>query len=117
MKKTYYLEYGSSFSKEEIHSLLAENWDIVCSENDSLYFGVYFRYSGLHADKLTIKDNFLYSNEWLNEGNKQFATIINMAFTNGRNADKLSRYKFMKNVMNQLKIAELIMDEHREEEF
>ncbi len=54
----------------------------------------------MHADELKITDNYLYSNEWLNEEHKQYETIINMAFIEGRNADKLSRYKFMKNVMN-----------------
>lgn len=79
MIKNYYLEYGSNFSKEEIRSFLDTKWDIVCTENDSSYFGVYFRYRG-------------------------------------RNADKLSRYKFMKNVMNQLNVAEINHDEQIERE-
>nr|EBF5840147.1 hypothetical protein [Listeria monocytogenes]ECB9664314.1 hypothetical protein [Listeria monocytogenes]ECB9720217.1 hypothetical protein [Listeria monocytogenes]ECB9804987.1 hypothetical protein [Listeria monocytogenes]EHV5201390.1 hypothetical protein [Listeria monocytogenes] len=70
----------------------------------------------MHADELKITDNYLYSNEWLNEEHKQYETIINMAFIEGRNADKLSRYKFMKNVMNQLNVAEIIHDEQIERE-
>ncbi|HHT5754028.1 TPA: hypothetical protein ACSZAG_11225 [Listeria monocytogenes] len=116
MIKTYYLEYGSNYSKEEIRSFLDTRWDIVCTENDSSYFGVYFRYRGMHADELKITDNYLHSNEWLNEEHKQYETIIKMAFIEGRNADKLSRYKFMKNVMNQLNVAEIIHDEQIERE-
>ncbi|EAC3109976.1 hypothetical protein GZ243_000878 [Listeria monocytogenes] len=70
----------------------------------------------MHADELKITDNYLRSNEWLNEEHKQYETIINMAFIEGRNADKLSRYKFMKNVMNQLNVAEIIHDEQIERE-
>ncbi len=31
MIKTYYLEYGSNYSKEEIRSFLDTRWDIVYS--------------------------------------------------------------------------------------
>lgn len=48
MIKNYYLEYGSNFSKEEIRSFL----DIVYTENDSSYFGVYFRYRGMHDKQI-----------------------------------------------------------------
>lgn len=37
-----------------------------------------------------------------------------MAFIEGRNADKLSRNKFMKNVINLLNVAEIIHDQQIE---
>lgn len=61
MKKSYFLKYGSNVSKEGIKSLRDIKWDTLCSESDSLYFGVYFIYSGLHADKLTIAENYISS--------------------------------------------------------
>lgn len=117
MKKLYFLKYGSDKSKEEISELLDNKWDITCSEHDSSYFGVYFSYSGLYADKLTITDNYiLASDEWLDEENKHFNTLVKVSFINGKNADKLSRYKFLKSSFKQMDILSLISDECLEEE-
>ncbi|HAT4912483.1 TPA: hypothetical protein JHJ70_000408 [Serratia marcescens] len=112
MKKLYFLKYGSVISKEEVSKLLDDKWDITCSEHDSSYFGVYFAYAGLYADKLTITDNYTpHSNEWLEEDNKEFSTIIKVSFTNGKNPEKLSRYKFLKNAFNQFDGLSIISDE------
>lgn len=117
MKKLYFLKYGSDKSKEEISELLDNKWDITCSEHDSSYFGVYFSYSGLYADKLTITDNYIpFSDEWLDEENKGFKSLIKASFINGRNADKISRYKFLKSIFNQSDIFSIISDECLEEE-
>ncbi|MBN5368583.1 hypothetical protein JY531_13655 [Serratia marcescens] len=116
-EKIIFLKYGSVISKEEVSKLLDDKWDITCSEHDSSYFGVYFAYAGLYADKLTITDNYTpHSNEWLEEDNKEFSTIIKVSFTNGKNPEKLSRYKFLKNTFNQLDGLSIISDECIEEE-
>ncbi|CAI0914998.1 hypothetical protein [Serratia entomophila] len=117
MKKLYFLKYGSATSKKEVSKLLDDKWDITCSEHDSSYFGVYFAYTGLYADKLIITDNYIsHSNEWLEEDDKEFSTIIKVSFTNGKNPEKLSRYKFLKNAFNKLDGIFIICDECIEEE-
>lgn len=116
MKKSYFLKYGSEITKEEISKLLDDKWDITCSEYDSCYFGLYFSYSGLYADKLMITDNYIpISDEWLDEENKKFKTLIKVSFINGKNADKLSRYKSMKNIFNHFDKLFLISEECIEE--
>lgn len=116
MKKFYFLKYGSNKSKKEISELLNNKWDITCSEHDSFYFGVYFSYCGLYADRLTITDNYIpLSDEWLDEENKEFCTLIKVSFINGKNSDKLSKYKFLKNVLNQVDILSMISDKYFEE--
>lgn len=117
MKKSYYLKYGSDKTKEELKELLEKKWDIICAEHDSSYFGVYFNHSGLYADKLTITDNYIVSSrEWLHEGNKEFTSLINVSIFNGRNTEKLSQYKFIKNVFVQLNVDSVISDECIEED-
>lgn len=116
MKKSYFLRYGSNVAKKEIKELFESKWDIYFSENDSLYFGVYFVYSGLHADKISITDNYISSSqEWLDERHSEYATLISASFVNGRNSDKLSRYKFVKHVIRQFGIASVLSDECVEE--
>ncbi|GKW08888.1 hypothetical protein [Pectobacterium carotovorum] len=110
MRKFYYLTYGSFESKESVKQLLDSIWDISCDEHDSDYLGIYYFYSGIFADKLTIKDNIQH------EKNDNFPTLIEISFINGKNTDKLSRYKFIKNVFSELKIASLINDEHISED-
>ncbi|MBC3211311.1 hypothetical protein [Serratia fonticola] len=116
MKKSYYLKYGIDKTKEELKELLEKKWDIICAEHDSSYFGVYFNYSGLYADKLTITDNYIASSkEWLHEENKEFTSLINVSIFNGKNTEKLSRYKFIKNVFVQLNVSSVITDKCVEE--
>lgn len=113
----YFLKYGSDKSREEVFKLLERKWDISCSEHDSSYFGLYFSYTGLYADKLTITDNYIrLANEWLDEKNKEFNTLVKVSITNGKNSDKLSKYKFLKSALNQMDILSIISDECFEEE-
>ncbi|CAI1191080.1 Uncharacterised protein [Serratia fonticola] len=83
MKKSYYLKYGSDKTKRRVKGTARKKWDIICAEHDSSYFGVYFNYSGLYADKLTITDNYIASpKEWLHENNKEFTSLINVSSFN-----------------------------------
>ncbi|BED96169.1 hypothetical protein Ef18B233LT_19110 [Escherichia fergusonii] len=116
MKKSYFLKYGGEITKEEINKLLDDKWDVSCSEYDSSYFGVYYSYSGIYADKLMITDNYIpIIDEWLDEENKKFKTLIKVSIVNGKNADKLSRYKTMKNILNDFDKLFLISEECIEE--
>ncbi|OCG15081.1 hypothetical protein A9G28_08730 [Gilliamella sp. Fer1-1] len=117
MKKSYFVTYGSDKSKEEISEFLHSQLDITCCEHDSFYFGVYFSYSGTYADKLTIKDNYIsLSNEWLNEEYKQFNTLIEASFINGKNVDKLDKYNTLKKQFNQFSVLLIISDKCIEED-
>lgn len=112
MKKSYYLKYGTDREKGEVRSLFAKKWDIEFSENESDYFGIYFLYEGLYADRLSIMDNFISSHhQWLEEEYKDFKSLVKVAIVSGRNADKLSRLKFMKNVISQIGGMHLISEE------
>ena len=57
-----------------------------------------FRYLGLHADSLIVKENNVSTpyQECLAEDNRHLCTIIEVSVTDGRNKDKLSKYKFLK---------------------
>ncbi len=62
-------------------------------------------------------DNYSFHNEqWIDGENKQYSAIIIMAITCGRNADKLSKFKFIKNVFKQLEDLAMIDDECMEKE-
>ena len=104
MKKLYFLKYGSTLEKQKIKVML-EKWDFDFIEHESMYFGVYFKYSGLHADSLTVKDNkvstpYYEDDEWLDKDNMHFCTLVDVSILDGKNKDKLSKYKFLKNVFN-----------------
>ena len=116
MKKSYFLKYGCNLCKQEIKEILENKWEFDCTEHDSAYFGVYFKYSGLYADTLLIKDNNVSTpyHEWLDEDNKHFCTIVEVSITSGRNKDKLSKYKFLKSAFNS-EVFSLISDKFLEE--
>jgi hypothetical protein len=116
MVKSYFLKYGTSRSKREIKEMLDSLFDFSFKEHDSLYFGEYYKYSGVHADTITIKNNNVSSpyDEWLDETNKQFCTLIDISITEGKNKDKLSKYKSIKRILTQYPLF-LINDECFEE--
>ncbi|CAI1540685.1 hypothetical protein [Serratia fonticola] len=117
MKKSYYLKYGSDKTKEELKELLEKKWGIICAKHDSSYFGVYFNYSGLYADKLTITGNYIASSkEWLHEESKGVTSLINVSIFNGENTEKLSRYKLIKKFFVQLNVDSVIIDKCIEED-
>ncbi|WP_261784986.1 hypothetical protein [Escherichia fergusonii] len=63
-----------------------------------------------------ITDNYIpIIDEWLDEENKKFITLIKVSIVNGKNADKLSRYKTMKNILNDFDKLFLISEECIEE--
>jgi len=103
LNKSYHLKYGSLLDKHEVKKMLEVRWDICSTEHDSSYFGVYYKYSGLYADNLTITDNHISTpfQEWLYENNKDFITLISISISKGRNKDKLSKYKYLKNIFNK----------------
>lgn len=102
MRKSYFLKYGTDKDKSEIRALLGSIMDLMFVEHDSEYFGVYFLYSGLYADRLKIGDNYVsHAKEWV-DGVSRCKTLINLSFTEGKNADKLSRFKYMKDVFENL---------------
>lgn len=116
MKRSYFLYYGSRQSKDEIKALLSKHWDIVCVSQNNYYCGVYYLYSGFYADRLTIKDNRIAgTDDWLNEEHCHYPTLIDVSFTHGRNADRLSRCEFIKEAFAQLNIANVIGDKCIEE--
>lgn len=116
MKRSYFLYFGSTRLKDEIRALLKKYWDIVCVTQDNYYCGEYFLYSGFYADRLTIKDNKIAGTEdWLDEAYRDYATLIEVSFTHGSNADKLNRCEFIREAFSQLNIAAVIGDKCIEE--
>lgn len=116
MKRSYFLYFGSNRNKEEITTLLKKYWDIVCVAHDNYYCGVYYLYSGFYADRLTVKDNQIAgTGEWLDEEHRHYATLVEVSFTHGNNADRLNRCEFIKEAFSQLNIATAIGDKCIEE--
>jgi hypothetical protein len=115
MIKSYFLKYGSLLNKLEIKETLELKINISFTLHESYYAGEYFDYYGLYADRLTIMDNYIPTfQDWHNEENKQFPTIIDIYFTEGKNKDKLKKCKYIRNIFNQ-NIFSLISEECLEE--
>lgn len=100
MANSFFLTYVSSLQIFDVKEVLSDKWDLELIEHDSSFFGVYFRYRGLYADNLTIKNNRLDENSWLMEDYVKYKTIIEVSFTEGRKKDKISKSKYMKIIMN-----------------
>ncbi|WP_174939777.1 hypothetical protein [Burkholderia lata] len=116
MRKSYYLTYGTDLSKGEVAKLLESQVGLDFEERDSQYFGVYFQYVGLYADKLTIGDNFVESSgEWL-DGKNKCKTLIEVQINSGKNSDKLGKYKYIKSGFDGDKSFFIIKDECIEED-
>jgi hypothetical protein len=103
MKKSYYCIFGTNHSIAELVGILVKNFDMEFVEHESSYFGNYLLYSGLFADKLTIRDN---SESTASEDSKNrfgdYAVIINLSNNNGKNSDKLSRTNYLKKQFSQI---------------
>lgn len=116
MKRSYFLYFGSNRNKEDVNALLSQYWDIVCVPHDNYYCGRYYLYSGFYADRLTVKGNKIAgTEEWLDEDNCHYRTLIEVSFIHGRNTDKLNRCEFIKEAFAQLKVADVIGDKCIEE--
>lgn len=114
MKKSYYLKYGTELNKDEVRNKLAARLDLSFVEHESEFFGIYFSYNGVYADSLKIFDNFNEnSKDWLDEN--MLNTIIKLSFSKGKNSEKLSRYKYVKEVIGGINGFSLIEDKVLEE--
>ncbi|WP_143310270.1 hypothetical protein [Chitinophaga vietnamensis] len=108
MKKSYYHTFGSNIENiQTLARLLLDKLDLKFEMHESDYIGVYLKYSGLYADKITIEKNFnAIENNWKEQDFKQYKTLIYVNNTNGKNADKLGKSKYLKEAL--VKIADII---------
>ena len=112
MRKNFFLTYGSLHDKYSLKDILEQMFDFDFKKHDSLYWGEYFKYSGLYADQIKIFSNQICSpyEDLISAENKHLCTIIKISITEGKNKDKLSKYKFIKKLIPH-HLAELLKDE------
>ena len=112
MKKNFYCVFGTNYTTVEIIEILRENFDMEFSPHESSYFGQYLLYSGLFADRITIRENRIdHLGEWAEERFKDYPTIIKLSNTNGKNSDKISKTNYIKKQFS--KIANIALLEER----
>lgn len=112
MKKSFFLRFGSPLDVKKVCSHLQDRLDLTFVQHNSSYFGEYSKYSGLYADSLIVGPNFVVcSGDWREPNQKQFITIVEVSITSGKNSDKLSKCKYLKNSLKQ--IAGLTLIEER----
>jgi hypothetical protein len=97
MKKNFYNLFGSRRSIEDVAALIHQRLDLDFVRHESSYVGEYFKYAGLYSDKITIERNRNdVMNEWKTVQFKDYPTLIYVSNTVGKNADKLSKTKYVR---------------------
>lgn len=115
MKKSFYLSFASPNSLDEVRKYFYDKFDIEFNEHESSYVGEYLKYSGMYADVIKLLPNVMPTGDHLDRENGNIETIIEMSFVSGKNADKLSKYKYMKESIKRMNGTLIIKDETIEE--
>lgn len=99
MKKNCYILFGSKTKEpKDLVQFFYEKLDLDFKERDSLYLGTYYKYEGIYADRITIELN-LIDEDYKEYTHKEYKTLIYISYVKGKNADRLSRSKHLKNVI------------------
>ena len=115
MRKSYHCVFGSTRSIDELESEIGKRLDIKFEPHDSSYLGQYVNYSGLFSDRLTIERNQKNAEDWRYEEFKNYPTLILFNNTEGKNADKLSKTKYLKSVLLKIPNVTLLKETVLEE--
>ncbi|GAL87794.1 hypothetical protein D781_4026 [Sporocytophaga myxococcoides] len=107
MIKEYFLLFASKkTSVDELAFSIYKKLDLEFTQKESLYVGIYNCYSGLYADKLTVEYNYV-NNEWKFDKYQDYSIIIKLANFTGKNKDKESKTKHLKERL--IKIEDIIL--------
>jgi hypothetical protein len=117
MKKSYYYLFGSMREDiEDVKQLLYKKLDLDFEPHESSYVGEYLKYSGVHADKITIERNFnKMENDFKEKEFQQYPTLIYVSNINGKNADKLSKSTYIKGALTKMEDISLLKEQVIEE--
>lgn len=96
MKKSFYLVYSSKIKVEKVLQILDLTLDMSFTARESFYFGSYYKYEGLYCDSLKVFINKLPTGDLLLEQNDGSDIILKLCIDEGKNKDKLSKFKFLK---------------------
>lgn len=77
---------------EDVKESLINDLDITFEQRVSDYLGMYYKYTGLFADRISVFKN----TEELLEFDDKYAVIIDISITQGREKDKKSKYSYLK---------------------
>lgn len=113
MRKNYYALFGTTTTPlPDLAKILYDKLDLVFVLHESDYFGVYYKYSGMYADKITLEANFnTIENDWKEKDFRQYPVLIYVAHIQGRNTEKLSKSRYLKNVFPQMAGIKLLKEE------
>ena len=117
MRKNYYCLFGTAaIPLPDLAKILYDKLDLVFVLHESDYLGVYFKYSGMYADKITLQTNFnTIENDWKEKEFQQYPVLIYVANIQGRNTEKLSKSRYLKNALPQIAGIKLLKEEIIEE--
>jgi hypothetical protein len=113
MRKNYYFTFGSQLGDlEAVKEYLNERLELEFEARESSYLGEYYKYSGKSADRISIEKNFNQNeNEWREENFMQFPVLIYVSISDGKNSDKESKSKYLKNALMELDNIQLLRED------
>lgn len=109
------MSFASSKPLDEVCKNFRDRFDIEFIKHESSYVGEYFKYSGMYADVIKVLHNVRPTGEHVHEANNNIKTIIEASFISGKNADKLSKYKYIKESVRRMNGTLIIKDQVIEE--
>lgn len=111
MKKYFFLSFASSKPLNDVCKDFYDRFDIEFIKHESSYVGEYLKYSGMYADVIKILPNIMPNGEHVYGKNEDIKTIVEISFISGKNNEKSSRYKYMKESVKRMNGALIIKDE------
>ncbi|WP_338846790.1 hypothetical protein V8J88_23900 [Massilia sp. W12] len=107
MKKSYHCKYGANITTDEVIKIFQKLFDMEFELHESSYVGMYFKYTGLFADKVTINPKESASPDCLDDKDyEKYSCLIFIDNNSGKNADKLSKTKYLK--FHLAKISDIV---------
>lgn len=92
MVKTIYDTYGhKTASIDELAHEIEESVGIELQAHEGLYAGISYKYKGRFSDEIILKKRHEED-----EKNAEFILLIHVANVSGKNSDKISRSKYVK---------------------
>lgn len=117
MRKNYFLLFGTCVPPATLVDILVKRLDVEFQHHESSYLGDYYKYSGLYADKLTIEKNKPdVLGDFKEEKFREFPTLVFLSITSGKNRDKLSKVKFIKDCLSKISGVQLLRESTLETE-
>jgi hypothetical protein len=96
MRKSFFCLFGTKIPESELVELLFQKLDMKFIPHSSEYVGLYMKYSGLYAEKITIEQNKIIYNDWKENEFRDYPTLIYLSNIQGKNSDKLSKTEYIK---------------------